>query len=78
MFSFNFLFYKNNIAKILLLYRNNNPIQDQAIEVDYNTEKSDDQNSDENLNNFLDDYYSEMDADEIKGKSDIQTNDYRE
>ncbi|XP_043795006.1 neprilysin-4-like [Apis laboriosa] len=51
---------------------------DQAIEVDYNTEKSDDQNSDENLNNFLDDYYSEMDADEIKGKSDIQTNDYRE
>ncbi|XP_031772915.1 neprilysin-4 isoform X3 [Apis florea] len=51
---------------------------DQAIEVDYNTEKSNDQNSDENLNNFLDDYYSEMDADEIKGKSDIQTNDYRE
>lgn len=30
------------------------------------------------MNNFLDDYYSEMDADEIKGKSDIQTNDYRE
>ncbi|CAK9819864.1 Nep4 [Anthophora quadrimaculata] len=44
---------------------------------DYNTEKEDEQNS-EDLNNFLDDYYPEVDTDEIKKNSDIQNNDYRE
>ncbi|KOC65561.1 Endothelin-converting enzyme 1 [Habropoda laboriosa] len=44
---------------------------------DYNSDKEDDQNS-EDLDNFLDDYYPEVDADEIKKISEIQSNDYRE
>lgn len=51
-------------------------IQDQPI--DYNVEKADDQNSDEDIYNFLDDYYTEVDADEVKENSEIQSNDYRE
>ncbi|XP_012170773.1 neprilysin-4 isoform X1 [Bombus terrestris] len=46
--------------------------------IDYNVEKADDQNSDEDIYNFLDDYYTEVDADEVKENSEIQSNDYRE
>lgn len=53
------------------------PPQDQSA--DYSdAEKIDDQNFDDDLNNFLDDYYPEVDADEIKENSEIQNNDYRE
>ncbi|OAD59770.1 Endothelin-converting enzyme 1 [Eufriesea mexicana] len=45
---------------------------------DYDAEKIDDQNFDPDLNNFLDDYYPEVDADEVKENSEIQNNDYRE
>ncbi|KOX71683.1 Endothelin-converting enzyme 1 [Melipona quadrifasciata] len=47
--------------------------------IDYNVEKVDDQNSDEDLYNYLDDYYTEVDADEVKENSEtIQSNDYQE
>lgn len=61
-------------VKISFLYEYS--IQDQPI--DYNVEKADDQNSDEDIYNFLDDYYTEVDADEVKENSEIQSNDYRE
>ncbi|XP_076179809.1 neprilysin-4 isoform X3 [Ptiloglossa arizonensis] len=45
---------------------------------DYVAGKTDDRNTDEDLDNFLNDYYLEVDADEIKQNSGIQSNDYRE
>lgn len=56
----------------------NVPMQDQWIY--YNVEKVDDQNSDEDLYNYLDDYYTEVDADEVKENSEttIQSNDHQE
>ncbi|XP_076639917.1 neprilysin-4 isoform X3 [Colletes latitarsis] len=44
----------------------------------YVTGKTDDQNADEDLDNFLGDYYLEVDTDEIKNNSEIQSNDYQE
>ncbi|XP_029035682.1 neprilysin-4-like isoform X3 [Osmia bicornis bicornis] len=45
---------------------------------DYNVEKTNDQDPEEDLDNFLDDYYPEEDADEIKENSEIQNNYYQE
>nr|XP_012143002.1 PREDICTED: endothelin-converting enzyme 1-like isoform X2 [Megachile rotundata] len=44
----------------------------------YNAEETDDQSPDEDLDNFLDDYYPEVETDEIKENSEIQNNDYQE
>ncbi|KAK9295302.1 hypothetical protein QLX08_010337 [Tetragonisca angustula] len=47
--------------------------------IDHNVEKVDDQNSDEDLYNYLDDYYTEVDADEVKENSEtVQSNDRQE
>lgn len=56
----------------------NVPMQNQWI--NYNVEKVDDQNSNEDLYNYLDDYYTEVDADEVKENSEttIQSNDHQE
>ncbi|XP_054009657.1 neprilysin-4-like isoform X1 [Hylaeus anthracinus] len=45
---------------------------------DYVAGKTDDRNADENLEHFLDDYYSKVDADEVKDNPEIQSNEYQE
>lgn len=49
----------------------------QVQSTDYVTGKVDEWNTDENSENFLDDYYPEVDADEIKENSEIESNDYQ-
>ncbi|XP_031844410.2 neprilysin-4 isoform X2 [Nomia melanderi] len=44
---------------------------------DYVTGKIDEWNTDENSENFLDDYYPEVDAEETKENSEIESNDYQ-
>ncbi|XP_033330133.1 neprilysin-4 isoform X1 [Megalopta genalis] len=44
---------------------------------DYVTGKVDELNADENSDNYLDDYYPEVDAEEIKDNLEIESNDYR-
>ena len=45
---------------------------------DYVPGRTDDRSTDEDLDNFLEDYYPEVDAEEVKENSEIQNNDYRE
>lgn len=45
---------------------------------DYVAGRTDDRSTDEDLDNFLDDYYPEVDAEEVKENFEIQNNDYRE
>ncbi|XP_076284811.1 neprilysin-4 isoform X1 [Lasioglossum baleicum] len=50
---------------------------DGAQSTDYVTGKIDNWSADENSDNFLDDYYPEVDNDRIKENSEIESNDYR-